>query len=101
MGAPEIRAAPGIIDERFFHMLADAIPHMVWSASVDGLEDYCNRRLCEYTGLSEESLRGTGWEAIIHPDDLERTRAAWNTAQSSGARYEIEYRLRRHDGAYL
>ena len=102
MGAPEVRTtAAGTFDEQFFHLLADAIPHLVWSSSVDGFEDYCNRRFCEYTGLSQEALSGSGWEAIVHPEDLERSRARWRDARASGSRYEIEYRLRRHDGDYL
>ena len=102
MGAPEVRKTlPQNIDERFFHLLADAVPHLVWSTSVDGYEDYSNRRLCEYTGLSAEAMSGAGWEAIVHPEDLERCRAAWQEARARGTRYEVEYRLRRHDGAYL
>jgi PAS domain S-box-containing protein len=102
MGAPEVRATPaGNVGERFFHMLADAIPHLVWSSSVNGLDDYCNQRLCEYAGRSARELSGLGWEAIVHPDDLERCRKVWNDARKRGVRYEIEYRLRRHDGVYL
>ncbi|HEX2649870.1 MAG TPA: PAS domain S-box protein [Burkholderiales bacterium] len=102
MGAPEVRRTlPDNADERFFRMLADAVPHLVWSKSVDGFEDYSNRRLCEYTGMSARELAGSGWEAMVHPEDLERCRCAWSEARARGTRYEVEYRLRRHDGAYL
>jgi PAS domain S-box-containing protein len=103
MAARSIRSGPlpEIRPEQFYRTLADTIPHIVWSARADGHDDYGNRRLYEYTGLIEAELAGRGWESIVHPDDLERCRARWRQALSRGERFEIEYRLRRRDGAYL
>jgi PAS domain S-box-containing protein len=102
MGAPEVRPRQSEEQsERFFRLLADAVPQLVWSMGPDGLDDYCNQRLCEYTGLSREELSGTGWHAILHPDDRERCKAVARESIANGTRFEIEYRLRRHDGAYL
>ena len=103
MGAPEVRSTPTEdLSERIFRELTDAIPHMVWSTRPDGLDDYYNRRVYEYTGLSHAQLEGRRWlAAIVHPEDLERCETLWNRALAEGSRYEIEYRLRRHDGAYL
>ena len=36
----------------------------------------------------------------VHPDDVERTLALWRRAWEGSEGYEIEYRFRRHDGAY-
>jgi transcriptional regulator with GAF, ATPase, and Fis domain len=43
---------------------------------------------------------GNGWLAALHPDDRDRTAAAWEQSISAGAPYEIEYRFRRSDGVY-
>jgi GAF domain-containing protein len=36
----------------------------------------------------------------VHPDDLARRNAAWGAALRAGDTYEVELRLRRHDGVY-
>jgi PAS domain S-box-containing protein len=56
--------------ERRFRLLAESIPHHVWSFRPDGSVGYRNQRLIDYTGLAEEDLRSGGW-AALHPDDVE------------------------------
>jgi hypothetical protein len=36
----------------------------------------------------------------VHPEDAPAAGAAWAAAVRDGAPYEVEYRFRRHDGAY-
>lgn len=86
--------------ETFYRLISETIPHIVWSASADGRVDFFNRRCYEYTGLQAGELEGWGWKAVVHAEDLERCVASWTRALQSGERYEIEYRLRRHDGEY-
>jgi PAS domain S-box-containing protein len=85
---------------RLYRLIADTIPLMVWTAHADGRVDFVNQRVLEYTGRDARQLEGWGWEAIVHPDDRERCRAAWLRALESGARSENEMRLRRADGEY-
>ena len=73
---------------------------MVWTAEPDGSHDYFNARNTEYTGLTAEQLRGWDWHPTIHPDDLSRCLELWSRSVATGELYEIEYRLRRFDGAY-
>ncbi|MGA8349115.1 MAG: PAS domain S-box protein [Isosphaeraceae bacterium] len=86
--------------ERRFRTLAEALPHMVWTAEPDGAHDYFNARNTEYTGIAFEQLRGWEWQATIHPDDLSRCLELWCRSVATGELYEIEYRLRRFDGTY-
>ncbi|MGQ0656066.1 MAG: sensor histidine kinase [Betaproteobacteria bacterium] len=85
---------------RLYRLIADTIPHMVWTARADGSVDYCNWRCHEYTGLDSAHLAGWSWQAVVHPDDWQCCLATWTRCLQSGERYEIEYRLRRHDGVY-
>jgi len=102
MGALEVRSQlADELTEKVFRLLAETIPHMVWSWRPGCSDDYCNRRFCEYTGLTPEQLSGWGWLSVVHPGDVERCRDAWDLAVAQGTRYEIEYRMRRHDGTYL
>ena len=62
---------------------------------------YVNRMALEYTGATFEECIANRPGTEIHPDDWEGFRARWEravTEASSG--FEIETRLRRHDGAY-
>lgn len=84
----------------FIVQLAEAIPHLVWTARPDGSVDYLNQRWCQYTGKSLEESEGWGWQSVVHPDDLEACLFEWQTARESGAPYEIEYRLMGQDKQY-
>jgi len=86
--------------DSLYRLIADTIPHMVWCARGDGSLDFFNRRCHDYTGLDRARLAGWGWKEVVHPEDWERCLATWTRSLQSGERYEIEYRLRRADGAY-
>jgi PAS domain S-box-containing protein len=59
-----------------------------------------NRRWIDYTGMTLEQAVGSGWNHVVHPDDLERVRSQWRKRLLEGKPGEIESRLRRSDGDY-
>jgi PAS domain S-box-containing protein len=79
--------------------LADAVPHLVWVASADGVSEYSGR-IAAYAGLRDASGAGWDWEAMVHPDDLASTVTAWNAALASRGTYEHEHRLAMADGSH-
>ncbi|HKP04234.1 MAG TPA: chemotaxis protein CheB [Chthoniobacterales bacterium] len=80
--------------------LADAIPQIVWTNTVDGTANYFNRRWYDYTGLTFEKSAGPGWQAVVHPDDAPASRDRWQKALKAGEVFDSEYRLRNADGDY-
>src|SRR5271169_5382552 len=86
--------------ELYFQTMAEAVPEIIWTADPDGMVDYFNRQCFDYTGLTLEQLRGTGWERIIHPDDLNGCLSKWKNALRTGDPYDVEYRLRGKDGTF-
>lgn len=86
--------------EARFRAIADSLPQMVWSTRSDGFHDYYNARWYEFTGMEPGSTDGEAWNGMFHPDDQDRALGRWQQSLESGEPYEIEYRLRRHDGAY-
>jgi len=52
--------------------------------------EFLNRRWHEYTGLSVEDGHGWGWQVAIHPDDLGRLLATWESLLKSGEPGEID-----------
>lgn len=94
------RGARSIDPPQLYRLIADTIPHLVWSARADGATDFYNARVFEYTGRDLRTLEAWGWQAVVHPDDLERCLERWRHSVKSGEPYEVEYRLQRHDGSY-
>jgi PAS domain S-box-containing protein len=86
--------------EQRYHSLADLIPGVVWTAQPDGSIDYANQFWLNYTGLTMEQTRGSGWTAALHPDDADRVSQVWTRALRTGELVEVDYRLRNADGAY-
>jgi PAS domain S-box-containing protein len=86
--------------EKHLRDVVDTIPAIVWSTLRDGSNTYVNKRFVEYSGLPAEQTAGSGWQALIHPDDLERHAGKWIEAVATGKPYENEVRSRRSDGQY-
>ncbi|MBV8117922.1 MAG: PAS domain-containing protein, partial [Candidatus Eremiobacteraeota bacterium] len=85
-----------------FRALADAMPHLVWTARRDGTIEYLNKRWIEYTGVTVEDLGARPFDVgVVHPDDVDETWTRWKAALATATPYEMEYRLRRAaDGIY-
>ncbi|HEX4229114.1 MAG TPA: PAS domain S-box protein [Bryobacteraceae bacterium] len=87
--------------EERFRTLAESLPQLVWTCLPNGQCDYLSRQWVAYTGVREEYQLGLEWlPQVIYPDDRRRTLEAWMNAVADKAPYDIEYRIRRFDGAY-
>lgn len=86
--------------ERRYRNLAEAMPMIVWTTTPTGTIDYYNRRFQEYTGMTLEEAQNPELPAIIAPEDSEALARAWQKALTTGESMEVEYRIRRRDGAY-
>jgi PAS domain S-box-containing protein len=86
--------------ETELRLALDTIPALAWSAGPDGSADFVNRGWTEYSGLSLEDTKGSGWSSRIHPDDRDKFVDKFLKAVAAGAPYEDEGRIRRADGQY-
>lgn len=87
--------------EEQYRSLADFIPGAVWTSGPDGAIDFANQYWFDFTGLTLEQTRGSGWTAMLHPDDAARVADVWAAALQRGEPVHVEYRLRRaSDGVY-
>ncbi len=86
--------------ERRFRALAQAMPNQAWLSQPDGLLDWFNDQVYAYSGAGPGGLDGHRWSEMVWPADLPQAQARWAAALQSGARYEVEFRLRRFDGEY-
>lgn len=87
-----------LASERRYRTLAEAVPHIVWTALPDGTVDYVNRRWFEYAG--EPITAAGGWLRAVHPDERAAVEGSWQEAIAAGEPLVAECRLRQAAGAY-
>ncbi len=81
-------------------LIAESVPHIVFTASADGLTTCLNKQGTVYTGLPAEPSTGWDWLTLVHPDDRARAELAWTSAVATETEFDCECRIRRHDGAF-
>ena len=86
--------------ESFYRQTLESVPGMTFTTRPDGYCDYQSQQWVEFTGVPMSEHLGDGWCRLLHPDDGPRAHAAWCAAVEGRAPYDLEYRVRRHDGAY-
>lgn len=76
------------------------MPQLVWAADANGNWTFANRRWRNYTGQDRDEWRGLGFANALHREDRAPMLERWERSWRTGEPYEIEYRLRRHDGEH-
>lgn len=97
------RAQEALIEsERDFRELADAMPHMVWSAKPNGTVDYRNKEWFNFVGIPPDISIKHDWYAMIHPDDRDLAKSNWKNTIKTGKPSQLECRMQdaRHPGRF-
>ncbi len=81
-------------------LIGDALRDFVWVSTWNGDPLYQNRPAAHYSGCTTVELQKRGWSSLCHPDDQARFEQTWQAAITSGDPFELEFRVRRRDGAY-
>jgi PAS domain S-box-containing protein len=86
--------------EERFRLVANAAPVMIWMSGPDKLCTYFNQPWLKFTGRSIHAEMGNGWADSVHAEDLKTCLDTYRNAFDRRESFEMEYRLRRHDGEY-
>jgi diguanylate cyclase (GGDEF)-like protein/PAS domain S-box-containing protein len=87
--------------EEWYRVLTEISPQTVWASRPDGDVDYCNQHWRNYSGLSMDQTKGTGWIQAVRPDLQEHVLCVWLEASQNGSDYEMEIPFRRgSDGTF-
>jgi PAS domain S-box-containing protein len=95
-----------VIERKSMHRyrsLLDSMPQCVWAVSPSpgtGAPHYWNRAGLRYCGLVQREVSNESIWEVMHPEDRQGTRAAWEEAIGRGVPFEGQLRIRRADGAY-
>ncbi|HEV3435983.1 MAG TPA: PAS domain S-box protein, partial [Gemmata sp.] len=86
--------------EERFRSMADSVPVLIWVSDQHSQRRYFNKTWLEFTGRTLKQEEGNGWTENIYPGDRERYLELYVAAFNTRKPFEVEYRLRRHDGEY-
>ena len=96
----EVSEAQLAASRDFYLSVLENFPALIWRAGLDMKCDYFNQTWLAFTGRSIEQELGDGWAEGVHPDDLQRCFEIYQDSFRKRQAFSMEYRLRRHDGAY-
>jgi PAS domain S-box-containing protein len=88
------------LEEQRYRSLVEATTAIVWNTPASGEFESEQAGWSAFTGQDFDRLKGWGWLDAVHPDDRPNTARVWSAAVASRSLYQVEHRLRRHDGEY-
>ena len=96
------KAADKVLEQKLeLHRRLNLTPSMLSVIEPDGRYIWMNDVVLQYFGLSAADITsGDLRRRVVHPDDFQRVREERQRSLASGAPFEYENRLRRHDGQY-
>ncbi|MBA1213327.1 ATP-binding protein [Pseudomonas oryzihabitans] len=84
--------------EDHYRHLVELNPQYTWTCDPDGGRMVFSPRWQQLTG--QPALQGDTFWRLLHPDDRQATRQAWDAARSAGRAYDQEHRVRVADGSH-
>jgi len=86
--------------EERFRLIANTAPVIIWMSDVTKGCSYVNQTWLDLTGQSFDAALGSGWTERIHANDAASCFDIYASAFDRREPFQIEFRLRRHDGEY-
>jgi PAS domain S-box-containing protein len=86
--------------EERFRLVANTAPVLIWMAGPDKMCTYFNQPWLDFTGRLIENELGNGWANNVHHEDLQFCLETYTHSFDRHESFEMQYRLRRHDGEY-
>ncbi len=79
--------------EARYRTLVASAPVGIFQTGIAGDCLFINQQGLELMGASQSEVLGRGWANSIHPDDLARVSAAWESTVVANHRFGLEYRM--------
>ncbi len=85
--------------ETLYRSIGEAIDYGVWVCDPDGRNTYASDSFLKMVGLTQKQCSDFGWGDVLHPEDAERTLAAWQECVRTGSsEWSFEHRFHGIDG---
>lgn len=86
--------------ERLYRAIGESLDYGVWICDEQGRNVYVSESFLRLVGLTQEECADHGWFALLHPDDVATTLAAWQDCVRGDCAWYREHRVRGVDGQY-
>lgn len=86
--------------ERIYRAIGESIDYGVWVCDAEGRNTYASPSFLRLVGITQEQCGEFGWGKMLHPDDADRTIAAWQECVKVRGKWDIEHRFRGVDGEW-
>ena len=86
--------------EQLYRAIGESIDFGIWICDPEGRNIYASESFLKLVGITQEQCSNFGWGSVLHPDDAERTIAAWKECVRTGGFWDIEHRFRGTDGQW-
>jgi PAS domain S-box-containing protein len=86
--------------EKRFFKIADLAPLMIWQTGKNGEKLFYNKKIAEFTGLSQETLHHTPWEKLVYEEDQQSISLYLQKQINEQQPFSIGYRLKHNTGMY-
>ena len=86
--------------EERFRLIANTAPVMIWMSGTDNEITYLNQTWLDYAGRPSDAAVDKLRAMVLHPDEAERCREVYEKAFEQREPFQLEHRLRRHDGEF-
>lgn len=81
-----------------FRTLANEIPQLSWTTDEAGACNWFNQRWYDYTGADFAQAHGWGWQALLHPEHVQRVTESYRRSVGTGAPWEDVFPIRGREG---
>ncbi len=88
-------------NETIFRNVTNSSPTGLWLSDREGNLTYLNKTLAEWTGMPYKDLLGAGWAYAIIDEDRQRSAEAFLGAVAARAHYDVEFRIKKGNGAII
>jgi len=86
--------------EHLYRAIGESIDYGIWVCDPDGRNTYASKSFLDLVGVTQEQCSNFGWGDVLHPDDAERTIAAWKECVRTGGMWNIVHRFKGVDGQW-
>ena len=86
--------------EALYRAIGESIDYGVWVCEPDGRNIYASESFLRLVGITQAQCSDFGWGKVLHPEDAERTIAAWKECVRTGGNWDMEHRFLGVDGQY-
>jgi PAS domain S-box-containing protein len=83
-----------------FRVMADATPVMIWATDPSGRIAFVNAAWERFFGRTAEEVRATGWQPMVHPDDVDAYAGSFFHALNTRSFFDAQCRALRADGEW-